>query len=88
MAQTAASKLRQMLSDPSKVVVAPGVYDGITARLALAAGFECLYMSGACTSTSRLGWEALDMACCRVQSINIEVRMEILEGVERTPWIY
>lgn len=37
-------RLRQMLSDPSKTVVAPGVYDGITARLALAEGFDCLYM--------------------------------------------
>jgi 2-methylisocitrate lyase-like PEP mutase family enzyme len=39
---TAVARLRQMLSDPSKTIVAPGVYDGITARLALAAGFECL----------------------------------------------
>lgn len=39
-----AKRLRQMLSDPSKTIVAPGVYDGITARLALAQGFDCLYM--------------------------------------------
>ena len=39
-----ARRLRQLLSDPSKTVVAPGVYDGLTARLALAEGFECLYM--------------------------------------------
>jgi len=39
-----AKRLRQMLSDSSKTVVAPGVYDGITARLALAQGFDCLYM--------------------------------------------
>ena len=41
---SAGRKLRQMLSDPSKTVIAPGVYDGITARLALASGAECLYM--------------------------------------------
>ena len=41
-----AQRLRQMLSDPSKTVVAPGVYDGISARVALAEGFECLYMVG------------------------------------------
>lgn len=41
---TAAGRLRQLLSDPSHTVVAPGVYDGISARLALAQGFECLYM--------------------------------------------
>ena len=39
-----ARRLREMLADPSKTVVAPGVYDGITARLALAQGFDCLYM--------------------------------------------
>lgn len=41
---TAANRLRQLLSDSSHTVVAPGVYDGISARLALAQGFECLYM--------------------------------------------
>jgi len=41
---SAARRLRQLLSDPTKTVVAPGVYDGITARLALAEGFDCLYM--------------------------------------------
>jgi 2-methylisocitrate lyase-like PEP mutase family enzyme len=41
---TAAARLRQLLSDSSHTVVAPGVYDGISARLALAQGFECLYM--------------------------------------------
>lgn len=40
---TGAAKLRQLLSNNS-IVVAPGVYDGFTARLALRAGFDCLYM--------------------------------------------
>lgn len=41
---TGAAKLRELLKDPKHVVVAPGVYDGLTARLALAQDFECLYM--------------------------------------------
>ena len=41
---SAGKKLRKMLSDASKTVIAPGVYDGITARLAIASGAECLYM--------------------------------------------
>ena len=41
---TGAAKLRQLLADESKIIVAPGVYDGFTARLALRAGFDCLYM--------------------------------------------
>ncbi|KAK3674219.1 hypothetical protein LTR78_006066 [Recurvomyces mirabilis] len=56
-----ARRLRQMLNDPSKTVVAPGVYDGITTRLALAQGFECLYMTGAGTSMSRLGMADLGL---------------------------
>ena len=52
---SAGRRLRQLLSDPSKTVIAPGVYDGITARLALASGAECLYMvRGKCFSTEHL----------------------------------
>jgi 2-methylisocitrate lyase-like PEP mutase family enzyme len=40
----AAAILREMLADPEKLIVCPGVYDGFTARLALKAGFDCLYM--------------------------------------------
>lgn len=42
--QTGAKKLRELLSDPSRIVVAPGVFDGLTARIALASGFDALYM--------------------------------------------
>ncbi|KAK0249357.1 hypothetical protein LTR29_015430 [Friedmanniomyces endolithicus] len=56
-----ARRLREMLADPSKTVIAPGVYDGITARLALAQGFDCLYMTGAGTSMSRLGMADLGL---------------------------
>ncbi|CZT20845.1 related to carboxyphosphonoenolpyruvate phosphonomutase [Ramularia collo-cygni] len=55
-------RLREMLADPKKTVVAPGVYDGLTARLALEAGFSCLYMTGAGTSMSRLGMADLGLA--------------------------
>lgn len=37
-------KLRSLLADESSILVGPGVYDGFTARIALAAGFNCLYM--------------------------------------------
>jgi 2-methylisocitrate lyase-like PEP mutase family enzyme len=39
-----AKRLRALLADQSKIIVCPGVYDGLTARIALNAGFECLYM--------------------------------------------
>ncbi len=37
------------------ILVAPGVYDGLTASLAQEAGFEALYLSGAAVSYTRLG---------------------------------
>lgn len=38
-----------------KILVAPGVYDGLTATLAQAAGFESLYLSGAAVAYTKLG---------------------------------
>lgn len=46
--------LSDRLSQPD-ILVAPGVYDGITAALAQAAGFEALYLSGAAVAYTRLG---------------------------------
>lgn len=37
------------------ILVAPGVYDGLTASLATDAGFEALYLSGAAVAYTRLG---------------------------------
>jgi 2-methylisocitrate lyase-like PEP mutase family enzyme len=41
---TGAKRLRELLKDPKKLVLCPGVYDGLTARLALATGFDAIYM--------------------------------------------
>jgi len=38
-----------------KIVVAPGVFDGLSARLADTAGFEALYLSGASLAYTRFG---------------------------------
>jgi 2-methylisocitrate lyase-like PEP mutase family enzyme len=38
-----------------RILVAPGVYDGLTAALAENAGFEALYLSGAAVAYTRLG---------------------------------
>ena len=46
--------LRKRLSDP-EILIAPGVYDGLTAALATDAGFEALYLSGAAVAYTRLG---------------------------------
>jgi 2-methylisocitrate lyase-like PEP mutase family enzyme len=41
---TGAKRLRELLSDRSKIVVCPSVYDGLTARIAISQGFDALYM--------------------------------------------
>ncbi|MEM9793907.1 MAG: isocitrate lyase/phosphoenolpyruvate mutase family protein [Pseudomonadota bacterium] len=38
-----------------RILVAPGVYDGLTATLAAQAGFNALYLSGAAVAYTRLG---------------------------------
>lgn len=40
----AASKLRRMLKDTKELIVCPGVYDGLSARIAMQVGFKGLYM--------------------------------------------
>lgn len=46
--------LRKRLTSP-EILLAPGVYDGLTAALATDAGFEALYLSGAAVAYTRLG---------------------------------
>ena len=45
-----ASKLRRQLRDTSELIVCPGVYDGLSARIAMELGFKALYM--VCLTTS------------------------------------
>lgn len=50
----ATTKLRQMLAEPG-IIVAPGAYEGISARLIEAHGFRAVYMTGAGTAAAVLG---------------------------------
>jgi len=50
----ASTRLRDLLKGPD-IVVAPGAYDGFSARLVEAAGFKVAYMTGAGTAASHLG---------------------------------
>lgn len=56
-----ATRFRQLLARPG-IIAAPGICDGISARCALEAGFDCLYQSGAATTASRLGQPDLAIA--------------------------
>jgi 2-methylisocitrate lyase-like PEP mutase family enzyme len=53
--------LKARLSQP-QILVAPGVYDGLTAALAQQAGFEALYLSGAAVAYTRLGRPDIGLA--------------------------
>jgi 2,3-dimethylmalate lyase len=55
------AKLRQLLRDPG-IIVAPGAYDCLTARLIEREGFPAVYMTGAGTAVTRLGRPDLGFA--------------------------
>lgn len=46
--------LKARLSQP-EILIAPGIYDGLTAAVAQQEGFEALYLSGAAVAYTRLG---------------------------------
>ena len=48
------ARLRALLAEPA-LLMAPGVFDCLTARLAELAGFEMMYMTGSGVSITRLG---------------------------------
>lgn len=41
---SASSKLRRMLNETDELIVCPGVYDGLSARIAMQLNFRALYM--------------------------------------------
>jgi len=40
----ASTRLRHMISHSDRIIVASGVYDGLSARIALSVGFDAMYM--------------------------------------------
>jgi 2-methylisocitrate lyase-like PEP mutase family enzyme len=57
---TAPDRLRALLAEPGFVVM-PAVWDGLTAKLAAAAGFRTAFLSGSCVAAGRLGGPDLDL---------------------------
>jgi 2-methylisocitrate lyase-like PEP mutase family enzyme len=49
------TKLHEWLADSKKSIVCAGVYDGLTAHVALAQGFDCLYLCTAAINVARSG---------------------------------
>ena len=57
----ATSKLRQLIEQP-EIIVAPGAYDCLTAKIIQQSGFPAVYMTGAGTSVARYGFPDLALA--------------------------
>ncbi len=55
MSLTRTQRLRQLLAG-ERALMAPGVVDAMYARLVAEAGFDAMYMTGAGTSATRLGF--------------------------------
>lgn len=59
--QSAASRFRRLLREPG-IIMAPGAYDCLTAKIIQQAGFPAVYMTGAGTSVAQLGYPDLALA--------------------------
>lgn len=87
-ATSAARRLRELIAS-DRILVAPGAYDAISARLIEANGFDAVYVTGAGTVNARLGipdnslgslTEMLDTARCIVDAVDIPVFCDIDTG--------
>lgn len=66
-----------------KLIVAPGVFDGISVRLAETHGFDCLYMTGYGTVASHLGLPDAGLASYK----DMVDRVRILSALSSAPLI-
>lgn len=57
---TPPDRLRALLAQPGFVTM-PAVWDGLSAKMAAAAGFPTAFLSGSCVAASRLGGADLDL---------------------------
>jgi 2-methylisocitrate lyase-like PEP mutase family enzyme len=57
---TPPDRLRALLAGPEFIVM-PAVWDGLSAKLTAAAGFQTAFLSGSCVAASRLGGPDLDL---------------------------
>ncbi|KAL8698949.1 MAG: hypothetical protein Q9224_001620, partial [Gallowayella concinna] len=57
-----ATRLKHKLQHNKDLIVCPGVYDGLSARIAQTVGFETMYMTGAGSTASMLGMADLGVA--------------------------
>ncbi|KAF2686458.1 Phosphoenolpyruvate/pyruvate domain-containing protein [Lentithecium fluviatile CBS 122367] len=70
---SAATRLRYMIKNSDHIIKCPGVYDGLSARIAIDIGFEGMYMTGAGTTASKLGHADLGIAQLHDMRANAEM---------------
>jgi 2-methylisocitrate lyase-like PEP mutase family enzyme len=70
--------LRELLSTDG-LVWGPGIYDGISARIAMEFNFPILYMTGAGTSASRIGMADLGLTTASEMVENAKSLVQILD---------
>lgn len=69
----ASTRLRYLIKYSETIIDCPGVYDGLSARLAASIGFPGLYMTGAGTTASRLG--AADLGIAQLHDMRTNAEM-------------
>ena len=81
--------IRERLADANDIVILPGVYDALTAKIAEDVGFETAFQTGYGTSASLLGMpdfgflnagETLENAKRIINSVNIPILVDIDTG--------
>jgi 2-methylisocitrate lyase-like PEP mutase family enzyme len=74
--------LRQRLAQP-RLVLAPGIYDALSALLAEQAGFEAVYLSGASVAYTRLGRSDVGLTtysevCATLEAIRERIQLPLI----------
>jgi 2-methylisocitrate lyase-like PEP mutase family enzyme len=72
---TPPEKFRSLLAEPGFIAM-PAVWDGLTAKMTLAAGFKTAFLSGSCVAAGRLGGPDLDL----VSSAEMLNSLEMVRG--------
>src|SRR5438552_5012249 len=89
MAKKATSSLREQLEDKTKIIVLPGVFDALSARIAEQVGFDAMFQTGYGSSAALLGMpdfgflnagETVDNARRIIRAVNIPVIVDVDTG--------
>jgi carboxyvinyl-carboxyphosphonate phosphorylmutase len=75
---TATAAFRELLSKPG-IIVAPGAYDCLTAKIIEQAGFPAVYMTGAGMSVARLGYPDLALATMTEMTAHAAAMVEVVD---------